>query len=150
MGSFMPLSCYATKGTVKVSWELAYIYYLLQTLCSTHEGWTCWQKIGGHFQSQIPIAEGMSSAVGYRLSFAVNFLDYTWSFQWFSSFMEILLKQPTFLKFTLSVQLLVVWWSEVFLRAIVSTLKSHGNTKGGEKKKNHLWAWHSTKVSGWY
>ena len=49
--------------------------------------------------------------------------------------MEILLKQPIFFKLTLSVQLLVVWWSEVFLRAIVSTLKSHGNTKGGEEKK---------------
>ena len=39
--------------------------------------------------------------------------------------MEILLKQPIFLKLTLSVQLLVVWWSEVSLTAIVSTPSNH-------------------------
>lgn len=121
----MPLNCYATKRTVKVFRELACIYYLLQTLCSTHEEWT-WQKNRGRFQSQIPTAEGMSSAVGYRLPrFAVHFLDYTQSFQWFSGFMEILLKQPIFLQLKLSVQLLVAWWPEVSLKAIVSTPSNH-------------------------
>lgn len=76
-------------------------------------------------KSQILIAEGMNSAVGYRLpSFAVDFLDYTLSFQQFCSFMEIFLKQIIFLKLTLSVLLLVLWWPEVLLTAIISSLSN--------------------------
>jgi len=143
----MLLSCYATEGTSKVSQELACIYYLLQTLCSTHEEWTCWQKTRGRFQGQIPTAESVSSAVGYSLpSFAVNFLDHTRAFQWFSSFMEILLilhlsKTSTTCSASGSVVVRGIAYSNSF-----NSVKSHGSPKGGEK---NLWIWHSTKVSGW-